>query len=128
VLSPEELQRMFTVAANLKERAILMTLYGAGLRASELCSLRVADVDSSRMLLQVRQGKGRKDRVVKLAGHLLGVLRAYWKAYRPTEWLFPRPTLPDEPLNRTDAFRIVARTARRAGASQLRDAPARRRR
>lgn len=115
VLSTDELQRLFGVARNLKEKALLMTLYGAGLRASELASLRPADVDSARMLIRVRQGKGQKDRVVKLAGHLLAVLREYWRAYRPKEWLFPRPTQPDRPMTRTDVFRVVARTAKRAG-------------
>jgi len=91
VLSIEELQRMFVVAANLKEKAMLMTLYGGGLRASELTSLRAADIDSHRMLIHVRQGKGQKDRVIKLASHLLTVLREYWKKYRPKDWLFSTP-------------------------------------
>lgn len=115
VLSPEEVQRVFAVARNLKEKAILMTVYGAGLRASELVSLRVGDVDSARMIIHVRQGKGQKDRVVKLADHLLAALREYWMAYRPKEWLFPRPTMSDSPLTRTDVFRLVAGAARRAG-------------
>ena len=118
VLSIEELQRMFVVAANLKEKAMLMTLYGGGLRASELTSLRAADIDSHRMLIHVRQGKGQKDRVIKLASHLLTVLREYWKKYRPKDWLYPRPTLPDQALTGTDVFRIVARTARRAGVTR----------
>jgi site-specific recombinase XerD len=118
VLSPQELQHLFSVTRNLKEKAMLMTAYGAGLRASELVSLRVDDIDSAGMHLRVRQGKGQKDRLVKLAVELLEVLRAYWKAYRPKSWLFPRPTMPDQPMTRNDAFRIVAKAAKRAGLKQ----------
>jgi site-specific recombinase XerD len=118
VLSAEELQKIFSVARNLKERAMLMTLYGAGLRASELVSLRTSDIDGTRMLIHVRQGKGQKDRVVKLARHLLAVLREYWKAFRPHPWMFPRPTQPDRPLTRVDVFRLVAGSAKRAGLSK----------
>jgi site-specific recombinase XerD len=63
--------------------------YGAGLRANEVISLKIGDIDSTRMVIRVEQGKGRKDRYVMLSGHLLGLLRAYWKAARPQGWLFP---------------------------------------
>jgi integrase len=59
------------------------------LRASEIISLKVADIDSARMVIRVEQGKGRKDRYVMLSPHLLGLLRAWWKAARPRGWLFP---------------------------------------
>ena len=66
-----------------------MLCYGSGLRISEAVSLKVGDIDSQRMLVAVRQGKGNKDRYTVLSGRLLRLLRAYWKIQRPTEWLFP---------------------------------------
>jgi integrase/recombinase XerD len=89
VLSLEETARFFSAILSIKHRAILMTAYAAGLRISEVVGLRVDDIDSQRMVLRVRQGKGRKDRYVMLSTHLLALLRAYWKAARPQGWLFP---------------------------------------
>ena len=89
VLSPEEVARFFAAVDNLKHRAILMTAYSAGLRLSEVVALRVADIDSHRMVLRVRQGKGRKSRDVMLSPRLLAVLRRYWQAERPRDYLFP---------------------------------------
>ena len=63
--------------------------YGAGLRAAEVISLKIADIDSKRMVIRVEQGKGRKDRYVMLSPHLLELLRAWWRAARPQGWLFP---------------------------------------
>ena len=80
---------IFSPLGSLKYRAILMTAYGAGLRVSEVTALRVADIDSQRMVIRIRQGKGRKDRYVPLARRLLVVLREYWKAARPKDFLFP---------------------------------------
>jgi integrase/recombinase XerD len=89
VLSPEEVARFLQAAPGLKYRAALCVAYGAGLRASEVISLKVSDIDSTRMVIRVEQGKGRKDRYVMLSAHLLELLRAYWKAARPQGWLFP---------------------------------------
>jgi site-specific recombinase XerD len=89
ILSRDEVQRLFAAAGRLKSRAILMTLYATGLRVSELVGLKVADIDSQRMAIRVRQGKGRKDRYVMLSPILLATLRDYWKTYRPSDWLFP---------------------------------------
>ena len=94
VLSQEEVCRFFESIPNLKHRAILMTAYATGLRVSEVTSLRVTDIDSDRMMIRVRLGKGQKDRYVMLSPHLSELLRAYWKLARPQEWLFPdRPPL-----------------------------------
>jgi integrase/recombinase XerD len=89
VLSPEEVARLLDAAPGLKYKAALSVAYGAGLRASEVISLKVSDIDSARMVIRVEQGKGRKDRYVMLSAHLLALLRAWWKAARPQGWLFP---------------------------------------
>lgn len=89
VLSPEEMARLLEAAPGLKYKAALSVAYGAGLRANEVVSLKVSDIDSARMVIRVEQGKGRKDRYVMLSPHLLDLLRAYWKAKRPRGWLFP---------------------------------------
>jgi site-specific recombinase XerD len=97
ILSPEEVRRLLDAAPGLKYRAALSVAYGAGLRASEVVSLKVSDIDSDseRMVIRVEQGKGRKDRYAKLSQPLLDVLRAWWLAARdrgvmlPGGWLFP---------------------------------------
>src|SRR5437667_3711578 len=78
VLSPEEVARLLDAAPGLKYKAALSVAYGAGLRASEIISLKIADIDSTRMVIRVEQGKGRKDRYVMLSPHLLALLRAWW--------------------------------------------------
>jgi integrase/recombinase XerD len=90
VLSTEEVVRFLEAVPSLKCRAALTTAYAAGLRASEVASLKVADLDSSRMVIRVQQGKGGRDRYVMLSSQLLGILRAYWRLARPPHWLFPR--------------------------------------
>ncbi len=89
VLSPAEVARLLDAAPGLKYKAALSVAYGAGLRASEVASLKVSDIDSARMVIRVEQGKGRKDRYVMLSPHLLELLRAWWKVARPQGWLFP---------------------------------------
>lgn len=89
VLSKEEVQRMIECTTNLMHRAMLLTLYSAGLRRSELCRLKVEDVDSQRMMIRIRNGKGGRDREVPLSGKLLEVLREYWRWKKPMEYLFP---------------------------------------
>ena len=89
VLSLDEVAQFFAAVVGLKHRAILMTAYAAGLRLSEVVGLRVEDIDSKRMVIRIRQAKGRKDRYVMLSPRLLALLREYWKVARPTEWLFP---------------------------------------
>jgi len=89
VLSPQEVARLLDAAPGLKYRAALSVAYGAGLRAAEVVSLKVGDIDSERMIIHVEQGKGRKDRNVMLSPHLLELLRAWWKVARPQGWLFP---------------------------------------
>jgi integrase/recombinase XerD len=89
VLSPAEVARLLDAAPRVKYKAALSVAYGAGLRASEVVSLKVSDIDSDRMVIRVEQGKGRKDRYVMLSPPLLDLLRTYWKASRSQGWLFP---------------------------------------
>ena len=89
VLSAEEVARLLDTAPGLKYKAALGVAYGAGLRASEVVSLKLSDIDSKRMVIRVEQGKGRKDRYVMLSPHLLELLRGWWRAGRPQGWLFP---------------------------------------
>ena len=112
VLSPDEVARFLDAAPSLKYKAALSVAYGAGLRASEVVSLKIADIDSARMVIRVEQGKGRKDRYVMLSEHLLQLLRAYWKASRPQGWLFPG----QNPVNAltTRQLRHVCRAAAEA--------------
>lgn len=119
VLSTDELRRLFEVVAHhSRHKALLMTLYGAGLRISEALELKPADLDSQRMLIHVRGGKGNKDRMVKLSTQLLTALRQSWRsrpANDPGIWLFPQVNHPDRAMEPSTAERIVSRTARRAG-------------
>ncbi len=89
VLSPEEVALLLHCAPSLKHKAALRVGYGCGLRVSEIVHLKVADIDSARMLVRVEQGKGRKDRYVMLSPELLELLRAWWRMARPKGWLFP---------------------------------------
>jgi len=119
VLATDELRRLFEVVAHYpRHKALLMTLYGAGLRISEALELKPTDIDSRRMLIHVRGGKGNKDRMVKLSAQLLAALRESWRgrpANDPGIWLFPQVNRPDHAMQSSTAERIVSRAARRAG-------------
>ena len=114
ILSAEEIERLFDGARNVKHRALLKTAYATGLRASELVHLKIGDIDSDRMMLRVEQGKGKKDRYTILPPRLLQELRAYWKQYRPSDWLFPgQPAT--AAMRRDTASVIYKKTKLRAG-------------
>jgi integrase/recombinase XerD len=89
VLAPADVLRLFEAAPAGWKRVTLQTLYACGLRIEEALRLRPGDIDSGRMVVVVRQGKGRKDRQVPLSPRLLAVLREYWRDRRPSPWLFP---------------------------------------
>ena len=100
VLSAEEIVRFLEAIPSLKSRTALTTVYAAGLRVSEVVLLKIADIDSQRMVIRVEQGKGGKDRYVMLSPQLLTILRTYWRLTRPKRWLFPgrddeRPLVPN---------------------------------
>jgi len=117
ILSPEEVARILTAPEHLKSRALLMTIYAAGLRRSEVARLRVRDIDSARMTITVHQGKGNRDRVVMLSPLLLDTLRQYWHHQKPKEWLFPGRN-PDQPISGNDIFMVFHNAVRRAGISK----------
>lgn len=117
VLSQTEVAALLQALNNLKHRALLTTIYATGLRVAEVTNLVVTDIDSSRMVVQVRQGKGRKDRFVMLSPNLLTLLRQYWKAYHPSHWLFPGQN-PNHPINDATAYRICQQAARAAKLSK----------
>jgi site-specific recombinase XerD len=111
ILSPEEVARLLDAAPGLKSRAALSLAYGAGLRASEVVSLKVSDIDSKRQVIRVEQGKGRKDRYAMLSDDLLNLLRDWWRAGRekgvilPGGWLFPGQN-PVNPMTTRQLSRI----------------------
>ena len=89
LLSRQEVESILSACTNLRHRTLLTTVYATGLRVSELCHLKVSDIDSARMMLRVSHGKGGKDRYTLLSPMLLRALRIYWQAFRPADWLFP---------------------------------------
>ena len=89
VLSRDEVSRLLAASANRMHRTMLMTLYATGVRRAELCQLKTSDIDSQRMVVHVRQGKGGRDRDVPLSPALLEALRAYWRWMKPKTYLFP---------------------------------------
>jgi site-specific recombinase XerD len=117
ILSREEVKRLLTAPKNLAHRAILATMYGAGLRVSEVTGLKVADLDRERRVIRVCGGKGNKDRQVMLADPLREVLVAYWRWKRPAEWMFPGEK-PGRPIARDTVFRICKEAARTAGVAK----------
>jgi site-specific recombinase XerD len=114
VLSRHEVQGLFSVVTNLKQKALFMVAYDAGLRLSEILNLRVADIDSQRMVIRVRQGKGHKDRYARLTPCLLELLRDYWRAYRPPTLLFPGAQ-PDKRYDIATPGHLLKKACRKAG-------------
>ena len=118
VLSPDEVQRFIADAKNLYHRTLLLTLYGAGLRRSEACQLKVRDIDSQRMVLRVEQGKGGRDREIPLSPTLLAALREYYRWMRPKAYLFPGTRngwRADAPITSKVIWQAVRLAARKAG-------------
>ncbi|MBF0205417.1 MAG: site-specific integrase [Oligoflexia bacterium] len=122
VLTTDEVQRMLSVTNNLKYKTIIMTLYSAGLRVSEVIHLKVTDIDSARMVIMIRNGKGGKDRQAILSPILLEQLRKYWIFNRKKikGWLFPSSVsacdldITDPPMSSGGISKIVVRAAKEA--------------
>ena len=117
VLSADEVVRFLEAIPSLKSRTALTTVYAAGLRVSEVVLLKIADIDSQRMVIRVAQGKGQKDRYVMLSPKLLETLRSYWSTARPKEWLFPGD-FPDQPITRFTVAVACEKARRRSGISK----------
>lgn len=113
ILSLQEIERLLAAVKNLKHRALLMTTYGGGLRVGEVVRLRVADIQSDRMMIHIEQGKGRKDRYTLLSRRVLDTLRIYWRIYRPGVWLFPSYT--DRPMAVRSPQKVYRRAIEAAG-------------
>jgi site-specific recombinase XerD len=106
VLSEEEVARLLDAAPGIKYKAALSVAYGAGLRVSEVRSLKVCDVDSKRMILRIEQGKGGRDRHAMLSPRLLELLREWWLIARPQGWLFPGRN-PVNPITARQLDRVI---------------------
>ena len=107
--------QILAASTNLTHHTLLMTTYAAGLRVAEVCALRVADIDSERMMLRVVCGKGAKDRYTLLSPRLLDMLRLYWQASRPRTWLFPRRSDDSLPIDIGNAQKMYYAAKKRAG-------------
>jgi integrase/recombinase XerD len=114
VLLREEVERFLKSVRNLKMRTAFITIYAAGLRVSELVALTARDIDSTRMVIAIREAKGGKDRYVMLSEQLLTILRDYWKRTKPTHWLFPGPD-PLQPVTTRSLQRVFHEAAEAAG-------------
>jgi site-specific recombinase XerD len=113
VLSRSEIEKLFQCTTNLKHQTFLMMLYSGGLRFSEAAHLKIADIDSQRMMIHVARGKGNKDRFVPLSPRMLEQLRAYWIKYRPGRLLFPGKT-PEKPYADTSIRKAIKAAAAEA--------------
>jgi integrase/recombinase XerD len=114
ILSRDEVKAVLEAPLDLRHRAMLAILYGAGLRVSEVTRLKVADIDSARNVLWVRSGKGRKDRQGLLPPKLRELLRCYWRSRRPADWLFPGAR-PGQPISVKVAFMACRKAGHAAG-------------
>lgn len=110
----EECVKIIDSASNLRHKAMLMLAYGSGLRLSEVCHLKITDIESNRMRIFIRSGKGNRDRYAILPQATLETLREYWKMYRPKEWLFESPKQPGAFRTRAlqDAFKTALKRSK----------------
>ena len=114
MLSREDVERLLKATPSLKMRTAFITIYAAGLRVSEVAALTAKDIDSARMVINVRHGKGGRDRLVMLSERLLAILRDNWKRRRPSHWLFPGPD-PLQPLTARSLQQACRQAAEAAG-------------
>lgn len=117
ILSKEEVAKMIGAIVNLKHKAIIITLYSSGIRREELLNLRPSDIDSNRMLIRIRNGKGNKTRETLLAHNTLDILREYYRRYHPSVYLF-EGYRPGGSYSASSVKKIVERAAQKAGVSK----------
>jgi integrase/recombinase XerD len=118
ILDQQEVAQLIDSASNLMHRTMMMLLYATGLRRAEMCHLKVSDIDSKRMVIHVRQGKGGRDRDVMLTPKLLETLREYWLWMKPKTYLFPgtvKGWRADVPITEKIVWQAVREAAERAG-------------
>ena len=118
VLSPDEVAKLIDSASNLYHRTMLMTMYSTGMRRAELCRLKISDIDSKRLVIHIRQGKGGRDRDVPLSQKLLETLRVYWRWMKPKTYLFPgtvKNWRADVPVTTKAPWEACREAAQRAG-------------
>src|SRR5437899_8059211 len=120
VLSPEEVGRLLASTTNIKQKTVLSLTYATGLRASEVISLKLTDIDRDRMVIRVEQGKGKKDRYVLLSPNLLELLREWWRVACQKGWMHPGqpwlfPGYRAQHMSARQLHRVVHITAARAG-------------
>jgi integrase/recombinase XerD len=118
LLTRQEVSQILSACHNPKHKIMLITCYACGLRLSELLVLRVRDIDGSRQLLRVEQGKGAKDRLVPLPETLLEQLRTYWRLFHPASWLFPGHR-PDHHLSPTCVQKAFTKAKLQAGIDKI---------
>lgn len=118
ILSRQEMISILQVNANVKHHTLLCLLYATGLRCSELLALRFADIDSARMVITVRNGKGNKDRQVFIKQDLLDLLRKYYIQYKPEIYLF-EGRKPGKPYSETSLGVVVKNSAKKAGINKV---------
>ncbi len=114
VLDISEVEAIFRATRNIKHKAILMIIYSSGLRISEASNLKVTDIDSVRMMVRIRQGKGGKDRYSILSHTALDCLRQYWKKYRPKDWLFESMNKKNR-ISTSSIYQLFLNAKKRAG-------------
>jgi len=117
ILSREEVTAILEAPKNLSHRTILATMYATGARVSEVALLQIPDIDSSRQVIRIRDGKGNKDRQVMLSPKLLELLRSYWRWRKPKHWLFPGQN-PERPIHPGSILRACRNAAVTAGISK----------
>lgn len=117
IVSKDEVTRLINASGNLFRRALLMTLYGTGMRRSEVARIKISDIDSQRMIIRVVKGKGSKDRDLPLSPALLETLREYWRWRKPKLYLFPSryQHQADQPISDKTLWIACTDAARRAG-------------
>ena len=115
VISKVDCLRLIDALSNIKHRMIIATAYSAGLRVSEVANLKVSDIDSKRMVILIRNGKGKKDRMVPLSNTLLTMLREYWRIIKPRDWLFPSRSRKGTPLTTRSIQRCFVRAREACG-------------
>ena len=114
VLSPGEVSQILDATYNIKHLAIFTTIYSAGLRVSEATNLKISDIDSARMTILIRSGKGAKDRYTILGERTLELLRRYFSDYKPVDWLFTG-ACPDKPISNSTVQKSFKMAIKNAG-------------